>query len=105
MITKDDICICDHCGGDQGEFDESGNHPICAELDETKRERDALKAENAQLFQVANRAMAVVLQAKPEDYKKSAELKELDGYMENQIDDALWWRLDGCISEQKASDK
>ena len=25
------FCVCDYCGGDSGEFDENGNHPLCKE--------------------------------------------------------------------------
>ena len=40
-IDENDVCICDYCGEDFGEFDqETGNHPRCEELAALRAERD-----------------------------------------------------------------
>ncbi len=45
MIDVNEICHCDFCDGDQGEFDaETGNHPICAEITALQARVELLEA-------------------------------------------------------------
>jgi hypothetical protein len=100
MIIPDDVCICDHCGSDHGEFDNSGNHLTCAELSALRAQVEALEAVNKQLFTAANMAMGYLLN---HDGKIPAGLVKLDNYFAHQISEELFERLDGCDHEPENS--
>lgn len=50
-ITSDEIYVCDYCGEDNGKFDsDTGNHPVCAENAELRKQIQALTAERDALL-------------------------------------------------------
>jgi hypothetical protein len=51
MITAQEFCRCDFCGGDQGEFDDAtGNHASCQEGAELRAQADAAHAQRSTLI-------------------------------------------------------